>query len=179
VEGVTLYTAFIFDVLEQYEGMDTTCAPLFAMAQGLDKKNPAAPASMKLYNDVCTWIETHLGPKNIRRSGRAIGARAYDQMIKDKSLGPNPTPQAILHELKRVASLMIQDPKGRGWEILEMAQERALMRRTLNFNCFLQEGLLLSLVERTGVLNPQVVHRRCTRKGAEFCDYEIAWKPRL
>lgn len=26
VVGVTLYSAFIFDLLEQYKGMDTTCS---------------------------------------------------------------------------------------------------------------------------------------------------------
>lgn len=60
-----------------------------------------------------------------------------------------------------------------------MGEERLVMRRTQTFNCLLQEGLLLSLVERTGVLTAQVVHRSCTRKGAEFCEYEMAWKPRL
>ena len=57
-------------------------------------------------------------------------------------------------------------------------EQRAVMRRTQTFNCILQEGLLLSFVERTGVLLPKVEHKRCTRKGAEFCEYEVTWLPR-
>jgi hypothetical protein len=126
---------------------------------------------------MCDWIEKRLGSANIRRSGQAIGAQAYGQMVQDKTVGENVTPQKILQELKRVADLMIQDPKGRGWEIVEMEERRALMRRTQTFNCMLQEGLLFSLVERTGVLAPRVDHVRCTRQGAEFCEYQVSWLP--
>src|SRR5262249_44169782 len=124
---------------------------------------PTKPSPMSLYNWVCNWVEMNIGVQSIKRTGRAIGARAYDQMIKDESLGAHPTPLEILQQLKRVASFMIQDPLGRGWEILSAAPGEIVMRRTQTFNCLLQEGLLHSLVQRTGVLMPRVDHRTCTR----------------
>lgn len=42
--------------------------------------------------------------------------------------------------------------------------------RPRTFNCILQEGLLLSLVERTAVLMPSVSHSACTRRGDPFCE---------
>jgi hypothetical protein len=176
-EGVTLYTGFIAALLDQYKGRERTCAQLFGMAKDLDLKNPTKPAPMALYNEMCDWIEKKLGSANIRRSGRAIGNEAYGQMVADRAVDDTVTPQQILEQLRRVAALMIQDPKGRGWEIVEMGDRRALMRRTQTFNCMLQEGLLFSLVERTGVLAPRVEHVKCTRSGDEYCDYEVTWLP--
>jgi hypothetical protein len=146
------------------------------MARGLDPGDPTRRVPIALYNEMCGWIETNLGRFNAITAGRAIGRRAYDQMVKDGTLGQSPTPHRILEELKRVASLMIQDPKGRGWEILRLGEGLAVMRRTQTFNCPLQEGLLLSLIERTGVAGVRVQHAQCERRGAEFCDYEVRWR---
>ena len=70
---------------------------------------------------------------------------------------------------------MIQDPLGRGWEILEEGPRRIVMRRTQSFNCILQEGLLQSLIQRCDVTLVSVRHVNCVRDGAEFCDFEITW----
>ncbi len=174
--GVTLISGFIFDVLNEYRSLEhSVCQPLFAMADDYDPKTPMRPAPMALYNDVCTWVEGRLGPASLRRAGRAIGKRVSAEVVKSGVIGLTPTPSAMLNELKRVASLLIKDPRGRGWEILEDQDTRILMRRTQTFNCILQEGLLLSLVEKTGVRMPQVEHKACTRKGAAFCEYEVRW----
>ena len=39
----------------------------------------------------------------------------------------------------------------------------------------MQEGLLQSLVARTGVSFASASQLRCTRAGADFCDYEVIW----
>ncbi|MFQ5528514.1 MAG: hypothetical protein ACE5GX_19950 [Thermoanaerobaculia bacterium] len=47
--------------------------------------------------------------------------------------------------------------------------------KTWSFNYFLQDGLLLSLVQRTGVSVPVVDQISCTRRGDEFCEYRVRW----
>jgi hypothetical protein len=74
-----------------------------------------------------------------------------------------------------VASNMIQDPLGRGWEILEESPGNIIMRRTQSFNCILQEGLLQSLVQRCNVTLVSVQHISCVRDGDEFCDFGVTW----
>ncbi len=175
--GVTLYAGFILDVLSEYDGMKRLCAPAFALAKGIDPADPAAQVPMKLYNDICDWIEENLGAASIRGAGRAIGRRVYTEMSKQGVITADSGPVAILEALVQAASMMIQDPEGRGWEILERAPRFCRMRRTQTFNCMLQEGLLTSLVQRGPVLRAGVDHERCTRLGDEFCEYRIAWIP--
>lgn len=174
-EGVTLRSGFVFAVLNQYESMKSVCRPIFEMASDLDPSHPEQMCEMSLYNDICDWIEKTFGAANIRKAGEAIGNEVYNQLVKDGALGENPSPLQILQGLKQAASFMISDPKGRGWEIVDSADKRVRMRRTQTFNCKLQEGLLVSLVERTGVMLPSVEHARCTRRGDEFCEYEVNW----
>lgn len=175
-DGVTLYAGFIFDVLGLYEGSRGTFAgPLFEMAKDLDPGEPTAMVPIQQYNDVCDWLENKLGPANLRKAGAAIGERAYEQILADGAVGSDPTPVEMLEQLKRVASLMIQDPKGRGWEILDAQDKSIRMRRTQTFNCFLQEGLIHALVQKTGVTLPKVEHASCTRRGDEFCEYVVKW----
>ncbi len=175
-KGVTLYCGFISDLLGCYEKSRSTFAKgLFEMAEGLDLSEPTRPVSMKLYNDMCQWIEDNLGSASLRRAGAAIGARAYDQMVATGVISAAPSPLEIMEALKTVASVMIQDPKGRGWEVLRHMDDRLWMRRTQTFNCILQEGLLRSLVEHSGAMAVSIRHSPCTRKEADFCEYEITW----
>ena len=173
-EGVTLYAGFIFDIVDLYKN-STFAAPLLEMTKDLDPSQPTAPVPMQLYNDVCSWVEDKLGEGNLRKAGGAIGRRAYRQMVAQGGLGSNPTPLDILTQLKQVASFMIQDPKDRQWEILDVEDRSLRMRRTQTFNCILQEGLLRSLVLETGVTAPTVEHVTCTRRGDEFCEYVVRW----
>ncbi len=174
-EDVTLLSGFVFDVLGEYKDMRRLCKPIFNLADALDASHPEYLCSIRLYNLVCTKIEEQFGPSSVRNAGRAIGERAYGRMTQDGTLGANPTPLRILSELKRVASRMIQDPKKRGWEVLGDGPAHVLMRRTQTFNCILQEGLLLALVEKTGVLMPRIDHARCTRRKDPFCEYRVEW----
>ncbi len=173
-EGVTLLTGFVFDVLKEYEHMKKTAGPIFKLAEGLDPKKTDAVCSITVYNDICTWVEQNIGIASIRKAGVAIGNRAFDNIVANQKL-TKPTPLAMMEALKWAASVMIQDPKGRGWEIVSSDDFSVLMRRTQSFNCMLQEGLLTSLAERTGVQGLDVDHVKCTRKGDPFCEYRLSW----
>lgn len=175
-KGVTLYSGFVFDLLSAYAESSTSfAAPLFDMAAHLDSDQPTQLEPIELYNDMCQWIEDNLGAASLRNAGRAIGDRAYDFLAEEHQLPPSPSPLQILEGLKHAAATMIQDSERRGWEILEKTEDRIVMRRTQTFNCLLQEGLLKSLVARTGVRLPQAKHIACTRDGADYCDYEVTW----
>lgn len=177
-EGVTLLSGFIFDVLAEYEPMAQLCAPAFDLAADLDREQPTARVPISIYNDICEWIEHNVGTASIRDAGRAIGGRIYEQMVTSGAIGEDASPIDVLKALKVAADLMIQDPKKRGWEILEAGSRRCRMRRTQTFNCTLQEGLLRSLVERTSVLSVDVEHLRCTRRVDRYCEYTVSWVPK-
>lgn len=176
-EGVTLYAGFIADLLLNYHGKEHTIARgLFELAKNTDVSNPTATVPMQLYNDMCDWIETNFGPANLRKAGEAIGKRAYNQMVQGKNIAPNSSPHEILHALKAVADLMIQDPLGRGWTIVEEGEKRIVMRRTQTFHPVLQEGLLKSLaLQSSEVQYVKVAYLTSVRQGDEFDDYEITW----
>lgn len=182
-EGVTLPASFIFDVLREYESMKALCKPAFEMASHLDPSKPDALTDIKTYNAVCAWIETHVGQASVRNAGRVTGARFYEAMIKGQSAsGSLPakklsesTPISVMEALCWATASLIHDPKKRGWEIAEQGATSIVMRRTQTFNCVLQEGMLLSLLERTRVQLPGVTHDTCRRRGDKFCTYRCAW----
>ncbi len=175
-DGVTLYAGFISDLLFNYQDMKTTTKKLSEFVKDTDLSDPTAPVPIKLYNDMCDWIERNLGPANLRAAGEAIGARAYNQMIQSNNINSDSTPQEILQALKAVADFMVQDPLGRGWTILEMGENRAVMRRTQTFHPVLQEGLLRSLVVQSSkVTLANVKYLASVRKGDEFDEYEVTW----
>ena len=177
-DDVTVYSGFIFDLLVNYESSRTTfSAALFEMADGLDPANPTTKVPISLYNGMCSWIEANFGSSNLRLAGSEIGRRAYDQMQSDPEMLSEPDPPAMMKQLVSVASEMIQDPQKRGWEILESNPGLIVMRRTQTFNCVLQEGLLQSLVQHSGVKLVAVRHINCERDGADFCDYGVSWHP--
>ena len=175
-QGVTLVCGFVNDILSFYEPYKQQFAkPIFDMTAHIDFADPGKQVPMKLYNDVCTWVEKNIGSSSIRQLGTAIGDRAYDHMKQSGGLGDKVTPLEILTALKNTASALIQDPLNRGWEIIEQGNDHIVMRRTQTFNCILQESLLKSLVARTGVKGVQVTHERCVRRKDEYCDYRIQW----
>jgi hypothetical protein len=172
--NVTVNSGFVFVILDQYRGMERVCAPIFEMTRELDRNAPRKPIPIALYNEVCGWIEENLGAASVREVGRAVGGQIVAHMQKTKPI-PHPMPRDVLEELTRAAQVGVQDQRGRGWEMRDAIEGRIIMRRTQTFNCIMQEGLLLALVEHCGVLMPRVEHRACTRHGAEFCDYEVRW----
>ncbi len=173
-EGVTLLSGFLFDVLAEFDAMRGVCAPAFKMVEHLDPNDGDAWVPMQLYNDLCSWLEENIGVATVRRAGEAIGHRAFTAMVEAGKL-ENPTPSAMMEALSWAAATMIRDPKERGWKVVASEESRIRMRRTQSFNCMLQEGLLLSLVERCGVVMPSVTHRKCTRRGDDFCEYDLTW----
>lgn len=173
-DGVTLDAGFVTDLLALYEG-NTIARELVAMAAAVDRRDPSARVPMALYNDMCAWIERKLGPANLRRAGETMGARVYDKVLADGRLSADPTPVELLRELARTARLLIHDPLGRGWELLEEGPDRAVMRRTQTFHPVLQEGLLKALVARSGRTFPKVRYLRSVQTGAEYDDYEVTW----
>ncbi len=174
-EGVTLRARCVFKLVDQYEHLESAVRPIFELASGLDRKEPSAPAPLKVYNDICEWLEKQYGPASLREAGRALGKSIYDELVREGKVGLRPTPNALFEELRRMVANIVADPLRRGWEIVESADQKVRLRRTQTFNCMLQEGLLYSLLERTGALLPRVNHVRCTRTGAPYCEYEALW----
>lgn len=175
-EGVTLYAGFLSDLLANYQKeRSAVFQPLFAMAKDFDLSNPTTLVPIGVYNEMCDWIERKLGPSNLRKAGEFIGARVYDLMIQAKYISSHATPQEILRGLQKVAGEAIQDPLGRGWEILELGDKRAVLRRTQTFHPILQEGLLKALVKRGGQQTVMVRYLKSVAQGDEFDEYEVLW----
>ena len=173
--GVTLNAAFINDVLSAYPKHQEYYADLFEIAEGLDLSKPDNKLPMEVYNDLCAWIEENLGEYNLRQLGRRIGETAYGGMVANNLITKDSTPLQVMEALKTVASLMIQDPEGRGWEIIETQERKIIMRRTQTFNSVLQFGLLEGLMQKAGVRNLSVSYQSEVAKGAEFDEYVITW----
>ena len=76
-----------------------------------------------------------------------------------------------MRELKRGVADSVKDPRCRGWEIHAEAPGTLTMRMTQSFNCMLQEGVLMSLLEQTGVVLPEIQHARCARREDACCEY--------
>jgi hypothetical protein len=173
-EGVTIHVRFVFDVLDAYRDISRTCGPAFDMARSLDPSKPDDHCPIDTYNAICDWLEQNVGRGRIRQAGVAIGKRVHRRI--EEALGsPAPTPLAMMEALKWASSTMVRDPRSRGWEVLSHTEGRIVMRRTQTFNCAMQEGLLLSFLELTGVREPRVSHARCVRSGEEYCDYLVDW----
>ncbi len=174
-DTVTLNASLVFALLDQYEHLQGAVRPIFELAQQLDRQRPDAPAPIKVYNDICAWLEKQYGPASLREAGRALGAGMHALLLQDGALGLRPTPNALFEALRRKVAVLVQDPSRRGWEILESGEQRVRLRLTQSLNCMLQDGLLYALLEQSGAMLPRVNHVRCTRQGAPFCEYEALW----
>jgi hypothetical protein len=174
-DGVTLHAGFILKVVEPFRGMERLCGPLFEMVAHIAPAAPQAAAPMKLYNDVCAWIEQHLGAASVRAAGQAIGKDAFSRLRSEGAITVETGPAEALLALSRAVRVTIQDPRRRGWDILEQTEGRVIVRRTQTFNCVMQEGVLLTLVEGTRAVMPRVEQLRCTRRGDPYCDYDVRW----
>lgn len=177
-EGVTLHAGLVLTVVDPFRDMQRICAPLFEMVRGIDSSEPKRPVPISLYNDACAWIEQNLGAASVRAAGSAIGRGAFQRMRREGAITAESTPADALEALARAVLVTVQDPKKRGWEILDAIDGCVLVRRTQTFNCVMQEGVLLALIEGTGVTMPRVEHLRCTRRGEDFCEYEVRWLAR-
>ena len=175
-EGVTLYAGFLSDLLANYQQKPGAyIQPLFDMVKDIDLSNPTNLVPISIYNAMCQWIEKNLGPANLRKAGEYIGARAYDLMLQQRYITSKSSPHEILKGLQKVASESIQDPLGRGWEIVALEDKRAALRRTQTFHPVLQEGLLKALMKKGGQLTVTIRYLKSIAQGDEFDEYEVRW----
>ncbi len=145
------------------------------MASGHDLTDPMKHVPMKVYNEMCDWIETQIGDTNARILGRKIGNTAYESMVQMGMINSKTDPFEMMEALKKVAETVIYDPKGRGWEIIDRGTKSITMRRTQTFNSTLQFGLLDELIRKTKVLSPSVSYVKSVANGDEFDEYKITW----
>lgn len=175
-EGVTLFAVFISDVLSFYEGREDEFEGLFEIVQGVDLSDPYGKVPIAVYNDLCEWIETKLGNHSITRVGRKIGETVFGTLVENKMVPESATPSQILHALKAVADQMIQDPMGRGWDVLEDEDKQMLLRKTQTFNTKLQFGLIDGLLSKSNAFSPAVVLEKEVAKGDAFDEFRVRWK---
>ncbi|HEU4536813.1 MAG TPA: hypothetical protein VFS00_21975 [Polyangiaceae bacterium] len=173
---VTILSGFLFDVASQYQGRQVF-HEIDDLLRGFDPRRPEVWAPISTYNRVCEWVEQRVGSTSVQRAGEVIGGRLYEHIEREGLLSERPAPGALLRELQRLAGVLIRDPHGRGWQIIEEQPYEAVARRTQTFNCTLQEGVLRALLERAGVNSVLVEHVRCTRRGDPYCDYRLSWLP--
>ncbi|NBP69784.1 MAG: hypothetical protein EBU52_13685 [Cytophagia bacterium] len=174
-ENVKISAAFVQDVLMLFKDNAQDYNALKKMTEGYDISTPASLVPMKVYNDMCDWIESQIGQANTKKLGRKIGSTAFNAMYNFKMISDKPTPEEAMSALAKVASSMIQDPKKRGWEILETNKKSIIMRRTQTFNSTLQFGLLDEIIRKTGVVSPKVEYQKSIANGDEFDEYKITW----
>lgn len=172
---VTLLSGFLFDVAGAYRGR-----PIFheidGMLRNFDPQRPDDWAPMSDYNRLCEWVEQRVGSVSVQRGGEAISARVHAHLLGEGAFGGRPSAGDLLREAERLARVLIRDPKGRGWQLLEERPFEAFVRRTQTFNCTLQEGVLRALLEQGGFASVLVDHVRCVRRGDPFCDYRVSWR---
>ncbi len=65
-----------------------------------------------------------------------------------------------------VEKTMIQDPQGRGWEIVDHKEKSIIMRRTQTFNGKLQLGFLDGLIPKSEVSEVHVDYIKEVSSGA-------------
>ncbi|MEO0811387.1 MAG: hypothetical protein AAFY60_00895, partial [Myxococcota bacterium] len=174
-DGVTLHAGFVFDVLAEYRSMGKVCAPVFEKVQHLSEERPDELVPIKLYNDVCEFIEETFGPASIRSAGEQVGKRVHAGMRANGLLAEDASVADTMRALRKAADVVIHDPKKRGWELLEEGPKLLVMRRTQTFNSSLQFGLLRSLAEAAGARGLTVELVRSVKKGDEFDEYRLKW----
>ncbi|TAE00283.1 MAG: hypothetical protein EAZ97_06410 [Bacteroidetes bacterium] len=175
---VTLFAVFINDILDLYKNKPEIYEDLAPFTKGYDLYFAQNKIPIQVYNNMCKWIEDNLGRFNLIHLGRKIGETAYDTMISNKFIDRLSTPKQIMEALVQVAAHMIQDPKGRGWEIVAYTDNAIQMKRTQTFNGRLQFGLLDGLIKKSNVMFVEVKYLQNVEEGAEFDIYEITWKNR-
>jgi hypothetical protein len=174
-ENVTVMAVVINDVLKNYQDKKQDYPELFHLASGYDLGKPTNKIPIQVYSKMCDWIEAKLGKFNLTRIGRNIGESTYETMLASKLIEGKPTPVEVMKALIITAQHGVQDPKKRGWEIVNHTDKTILMRKTQNFNAVLQIGLLDALVRKTGVAGVRVDLNSEVKRGAEYDQYLISW----
>ncbi|MEN7547931.1 hypothetical protein AAG747_08425 [Rapidithrix thailandica] len=174
-ENVTLYALFLSDILKNYENKKEEYPDLFQMVEELDLSEPFNKVPIKVYNEMCAWIEENLGKFNLIRVGRNVGESIYQGMLDSGAITTSTKPLEIMKTLIKMAETMIQDPEKRGWEIAASSEHSIQMRRTQTFNSKLQLGVLDGLIRKAGVGGVKVDLVKDVEAGDEFDEFLISW----
>ena len=175
-DNVTLFALFINDVIQQFEDRKEEYQSLFDLTNDHDLTDPYNKVPICVYNQVCAWVGKHLGRYSLIRAGRQVGESIYSTLQKDGRINGRTTPFDMARALQKAALDMVQDPKGRGWDILDNSAYRLTMRRTQSFNSQLQLGLLEGIIRKAGVYQVKVSYLEQVAKGDPFDVYEVTWK---
>ena len=175
IDKVLLDAWTITDILKNYFGKELDYKPLFDMVKGYDLTRPNNKVPIKLYIDMCSWIEQNLGKFNLIKIGRNIGESTYKVMLAQDLATENSSPLEIMNALIITAQKGVRDEQKRGWIVLEHSDRRITMRKTQVFNSSIQLGMLDYLVRKTKVMGVKVELIREVAKGFEFDDYCISW----
>jgi hypothetical protein len=176
-DGVTLLAVFINDVLMEIQKMNVSQKDVENIIEGHDISNPYVHVPIKIYNDLCTWVEKNLGEQAIIQVGKNIGETVYPALIENGIIGADAKPIEIMEGLVIAAASMIKDHKERGWEIVSENKDSIVMKRTQTFNSKLQIGLLNGLVSKCALVkNIRVNYLKQVDKGDEYDEYIIQWE---
>lgn len=175
VENVTLNAWAITDILKNYQDKPKDYRELLDMAKCLDLSNPTNKVPLKVYVDMCCWIEQKLGKFNLIKIGRNIGESTYKVMVDNNMITDGCTPLDMMEALIVTAQKGVQDPQKRGWEIVGHTEKSITMRKTQVFNASIQLGLLDALIRKSKVFGVQISLSKEVGKGSEFDEYLITW----
>lgn len=175
IDKVTLDAWTISDILKNYQGKEVDYRELFDMAKGYDLSKPSNKVPIRLYVEMCSWIENKLGKFNLIKIGRNIGESTYKVMVSSNLANENSSPFEIMNALIVTAQKGVRDEQKRGWVVLNHDEQSILMRKTQVFNASIQLGMLDYLVRKSKVMGVKVNLVAEIAKGAEFDEYLITW----
>lgn len=176
-DGVSLLAVFINDVLAEIKKMNVNLKDAQDILAGHNISNPYVYVPIKIYNDLCAWVENNLGEQAIIEVGKNIGETVYSALIENGIISADAKPIEIMEGLVIAAASMIKDDKERGWEIVKENNNSIQMRRTQTFNSKLQVGLLRGLISKCKLVkNVNVAYVREVKKGDEYDEYLVQWE---
>lgn len=180
-EGVTLIAQYLQDVIDVTEKLNYDSTAIKAIASKISLENPFEHVPMAIYNEMCQKVEDDFGIDAVRKVGEQIGETVHTVLSENNIIQGDDDPFAIIAGLEIAATSTVQDPEGRGWEILEEDEDgkRLVMRRTQTFNSQLQFGLLKGLISKSPKVEPDSISVKYlfeVAKGDDFDDYEITWQ---
>ncbi len=178
-EGVTLLTQYVKNVIEVVASLNHGTDALLTITKGYDLSDIYEHIPMRLYNEVCDWVEQNLDDEVIIQVGESIGDTIYDMLVVNYIIEVKSSVMEIIAGVNIAASTTIKDPKERGWKIIKVEERHIVLQRTQTFNSKLQLGLLKGLVQRCIFVKEDSVsvnYLKEVSKGEEFDEYLITWE---
>lgn len=175
-DGVTVKAYFVVAIIDLYKEKVSIYPILERIISEVDLSNPENMIPIATYNKLCNWIERKLGSSSVKISGKSVGQAAYKGLIDNKMITADDEPIKVMEALVIFASMVINDPKNRGWEIVESKNKSIVMRRTQTFNSALQFGVLEGLLHKCkGIYSPRIELVKEVKNGDEFDEYLLTW----